>query len=169
MIPSTQLNVTWVTFRPICCLRSGVPMEAAATPLRSARVRTLGDRVVADGLVVEDECAVRLVREREESGEDPVALLIDAIEIGARVLDREAAGANADFVRGELEKVTRETETVIGERVREFNEVVARKVDEAFGAESGHVTKTLERHFSDDSSSAVQNRVRQVVQESLTQ
>src|SRR3954469_365630 len=141
----------------------------AATPLRQASVRTLGERVVADGLVVEDECAVRLVREREESGEDPVALLIDAIEIGARVLDREAAGANADFVRGELEKVTRETETVIGERVREFNEVVARKVDEAFGAESGHVTKTLERHFSDESSSAVQNRVRQVVQESLAQ
>jgi hypothetical protein len=130
----------------------------AATPLRSARVRTLGDRVVADGLVVDDECAVRLVREREETGDDPAALLVDAIEIGARVLDREQAGANADFVRGELEKVTREVNTQI-----------AQKVDEAFGAHSGHVTKALQRHFSDDSSSAVQNRVRQVVAEAMTE
>ena len=91
------------------------------------------------------------------------------IEIGARVLDREAAGANADFVRGELEKVTREAEQALGERTREVSEALARKVDEAFGAESGHVTKALERHFSDDSSAAVQNRVRQVVAEALGQ
>jgi hypothetical protein len=141
----------------------------AATPLRKPIVRTLGDRVVADGLVVEDECAVRLVREREEAGDDPVKPLLDAIEIGARVLDRESAGANADFVRGELEKATREAEAALGERTREFSDQIARKVDEAFGAESGHVTKVLERHFSDDSSSAVQNRVREVVAEALTQ
>jgi hypothetical protein len=141
----------------------------AATPLRQARVRTLGDRVVADGLVIDDECAVRLVREREEAGDDPVKPVLDAIEIGARVLDRESAGANADFVRSELEKATREAEHALGERTREFNEVLAKKVDEAFGAESGHVTKALERHFSDDSSVAVQNRVRQVVSEALAQ
>src|ERR671917_127399 len=123
----------------------------AATPLRKASVRTLGDRVVADGLVLDDECAVRLVREREERGEDPVQLLLDAIEIGARVLDREQAGANAEFVRQELEKATRETEQALGERTREFNDELARKVDEAFGAESGHVTKVLQRHFSDES------------------
>src|SRR3954452_9867803 len=116
-----------LTFRPPAYLRSLVQMEAA-TPLRSARVRTLGDRVVADGLVVDDECTVRLVREREEAGADAAALLVDAIEIGARVLDREQAGANADFVRGELEKVTRETEAALGERTREVSEMLARKV-----------------------------------------
>ena len=140
----------------------------AATPLRSARVRTLGDRVVADGLVIDDECAVRLVREREETGDDPATLLVDAIEIGARVLDREQAGANADFVRGELEKVTRDTEAALGERTREFNELLARKVDEAFGADTGVVSKALQRHFSDDSSSAVQNRVKDVITEVMT-
>ncbi|MEA2495204.1 MAG: hypothetical protein QOJ29_3115, partial [Thermoleophilaceae bacterium] len=36
-----------------------------------------------------------------------------------------------------------------------------------FGAESGHVTKTIEKHFSDESTSAVQNRVREVVAEAL--
>ncbi|MEA2450790.1 MAG: hypothetical protein QOG63_2722 [Thermoleophilaceae bacterium] len=125
--------------------------------------------MVADGLVVDDECTVRLVRAREDAGEDASALLVDAIEIGARVLDREQAGANADFVRGELEKVTRETEAALGERTREFNDLIARKVDEAFGAETGVVSKALQRHFSDDSSAAVQNRVRQVVTEAMTQ
>src|SRR5689334_3334846 len=115
----------------------------AATPLRQARVRTLGDRVVAEGLVIDDECAVRLVREREERGEDPVRLVLDAIGIGARVLDRESAGANADFVRAELEKVTHEFEQVLQSRTGEVSEVLAKKVDEAFGAETGHVTEAL--------------------------
>src|SRR4051795_11792368 len=139
----------------------------AATPLRQAHVRTIGDRLVVDGLVIEDECAVRLVREREEAGEDPVRVVADAIEIGARVLDREQAGANAEFVKGELDKATREVELVLAERTREVTEQLGRKVDEAFGAESGHVTKTIEKHFSDESSGAVQNRVRQVVAEAL--
>jgi hypothetical protein len=141
----------------------------AATPLRQQRVRTLGDRVVVESLVVDDDCAVRLVREREEAGDDAAKALVDAIEIGARVLDRESAGANADFVRAELEKVTQQTEAALGERTREFSTEVARAVEQAFGAESGHVTKVLQRHFSDDSSSAVQNRVRQVVTEAMGQ
>lgn len=140
----------------------------AATPLRQAHVRTIGDRLVVDGLIVEDETAVRLVREREEAGGDPVRVVADAVEIGARVLDREQVGANAEFVKGELDKATREVEHVLAERTREVTEQIGRKVDEAFGAESGHVTKTIQRHFSDDSSAAVQNRVREVVAEALT-
>src|SRR3954452_24976165 len=140
----------------------------AATPLRKAHVRTIGDRLVVDGLVIEDECAVRLVREREEAGADPVRVVADAVEIGARVLDREQAGGNADFVKGERDKATREGEQVLAERTREVTEQIGRKVDEAFGVESGHVTKTIQRHFSDDSSAAVQNRVKEVVAEALT-
>ena len=141
----------------------------AATPLRKPHVRTIGERLVVDGLVIDDECAVRLVREREEAGSDPVRVVTDAVEIGARVLDREQAGANAEFVKGELDKATREVELVLAERTREVTEQLGKKVDEAFGAESGHVTKTIQRHFSDDSSSAVQNRVRQVVAEAMAQ
>jgi hypothetical protein len=140
----------------------------AATPLRQPHVRTIGDRLVVDGLVIDDECAVRLVREREEADGDPVRVVADAVEIGARVLDREQAGANAEFVKAELDKATREVEQVLAERTREVTDQIGRKVDEAFGAESGHVTKTIERHFSDDSSAAVQNRVREVVAEALT-
>src|SRR4051794_4725779 len=154
-------------FRPPPGVRSNVPMEAA-TPLRKAHVRTIGDRLVVDGLVIDDESAVRLVREREETGADPVRVVVDAVEIGARVLDREQAGANAEFVKGELDKATREVEVVLAERTREVTEQIGRKVNEAFGAESDHVTKTIQKHFSDDSAGAVQNRVREVVAEALT-
>ena len=74
----------------------------AATPLRQPHVRVIGDRLAIDGLVVEDECAVRLVREREEHGDDAVKTVRDAVEIGARVLDREQAGANAEFVKADF-------------------------------------------------------------------
>jgi hypothetical protein len=137
----------------------------AATPLRQASVRILGDRVVVDGLVVDDDCAVRLIEERVEAGEDPARVVVDAIAIGARVLDREQAGANAEFVKNEFEKVSQGVETAFTERARQVADSLGKKVDEAFGADSGHVTKVLEKHFSDGSSVAVQNRVREVVAE----
>ena len=137
----------------------------AATPLRQANVRVIGDRLVVDGLVVADDCAVRLVREREEAGEDSARTVADAIEIGARVLDREAAAANAEFVRNEFEKVSGEVERAFTDRAREVADTLGKKVDETFAPDSGHLTKALERHFSDGSSSAVQNRVKEVVAE----
>jgi len=140
----------------------------AATPLRTPVVRTVGDRLAVDGLVLGDECAVRLVREREQAGEDTVRAIVDAIAIGARVLDREAAGANAEFVRNEFEKVSKEVDAAFTERARQVAEQLQGKVDEVFGPESGHVTKALEKHFSDGSSTAVQNRVKEVVAEVMT-
>jgi hypothetical protein len=135
----------------------------AATPLRAASVRTVGDRLVVDGLVVQDECAVRLVHEREEAGEDAAKAVVDAIEIGARVLDREQAGANADFVRSEFDKVSREVEAAFTERAREAGEQLEKQIEAVFGPESGVLTKALAKHFSDDSTGAVQNRVKDVI------
>jgi hypothetical protein len=139
----------------------------AATPLRSPHVRTLGDRLVVDGLVIDDECAVRLVREREEAGADPVRVVADAVEIGARVLDREQAGANAEFVRNEFDKVSREVEEAFAERAKAVGEALGQQLDQVFSPDSGHLTKALERHFSDGSSTAVQNRVNEVVRETM--
>ena len=136
----------------------------AAFPLRPPSVRTLGDRVAVDGLVVDDPVAVRLVREREEAGDDPAQLLLDAVEIGARVLDREQAGANAEFVRTEFEKQAREVEAAFGEQAGAVGERLAKQLEDVFGPETGSLSKALERHFSDDSSGSVQQRVRSLVE-----
>src|SRR5436190_565221 len=123
----------------------------AATPLRPPSVRTVGaDRVAVDGLIVEDGTVVRLVRGREDAREDPVELLLDAVEIGARVLEREQTGANAEFVKTEFEKAARELQSDFGERARAVTEAMAQE---------------LERRFSDGSTEAVQHRVREAVDE----
>jgi hypothetical protein len=140
----------------------------AATPLRKAQVRTIGDRLVIEDLVVEDQSAVQLVREREEAGEDAAAVVTDAIEIGARVLDREQAGANAEFVRTEFDKTSREVEAAFTEKAGQVGEELKNMLEEVFGPDSGHLARALERHFSDESSTAVQHRVRELVAEVMT-
>jgi hypothetical protein len=110
--------------------------------------------------VVDDATAVALIAARAEAGEDPAQVVGDAIEIGARVLDREQTGANAEFVRAEFEKAARSLDAEFVDRARRVSERLDQKVEEAFGPEHGHVTKALARHFGDESSVAVQNRVK---------
>ena len=104
---------------------------------------------------------MRLAADRE----DPTRFVVEAIEIGARVLDREQTGANAEFVRAEFEKTARLLDTEFVERARKVAERLDEKVDEVFGPEHGHVTKALARHFGDESSVAVQNRVKSLLAE----
>jgi hypothetical protein len=137
----------------------------AATRLPFSQVRTQGGRLWIDGLVVDDACAVRLAREREVHGEDVSRLVLDAIAIGARVLDREQTGANADFVKAEFEKAARELDTAFVERARLVAERLDKRIDDVFGPENGHMTKALARHFGDESSVAVQNRVKALLSE----
>ena len=135
-------------------------MQAAA-PLPLARVHVVNGRLAIDWLTIDDETAVRLAAERE----DPARFVVEAIEIGARVLDREQTGANAEFVRAEFEKTARELDSAFVDRARAVAERLDQKVDEVFGPEHGHVTKALARHFGDESSSAVQHRVKAVLTE----
>ncbi len=137
----------------------------AATPLRSPRVAVFGDVVVADALAVRDRCAVELVRERSEAGADPAEVLIDAIEIGARVMSREQAEVNADFVRTEFEKVSREVEGAFTEKARTVAEFLGKRVDDVFAPENGHLAKELERLFGAESAVAVQHQLRTVMAE----
>jgi hypothetical protein len=132
----------------------------AATRLPFSQVRTQGDRLWIDGLVVDDARAVKLARERQEAGEDVSRMVLDAIAIGARVLDREHTGANADFVKAEFEKAARELDAAFVERARLVAERLDARIDDVFGPENGHLTKALARHFGDESSVAVQNRVK---------
>ena len=104
-------------------------------------------------------------RARARHGEDVARLVLDAIAIGARVLDREQTGANADFVKAEFEKAARELDTAFVERARLVAERLDKRIDDVFGPENGHVTKALARHFGDESSVAVQNRVKALLGE----
>src|SRR3954452_20590346 len=104
----------------------------AATPLRHASVTTAGDRLTIHDLTVEDEAAARLVREREQAGDDPAKAVGDAIEIGARVLDREQAAANAEYVRTEFKKTAQELDHAFTEKARTVAEHFGKKVDEVF-------------------------------------
>ena len=137
-------------------------MEAALAfqiPL-SAYVRFTPDGVVLDKYEISDETAVALLRESE----DPGALLADMVEIGARVLDRESTGANVEFVRNELEKVGRDMDRDFSDKARLVAEFFSKKVDEVF-SDQGTLTRALEKHFSEDSSTAVQHQVRAVIAE----
>ncbi|MGH2804791.1 MAG: hypothetical protein ACRDL4_17360, partial [Thermoleophilaceae bacterium] len=140
----------------------------AATPLRHPHIRVVGDRLAIDGLVIDDECAVRVVREREQAGDDAVKTVKDAVEIGARVLDREQAGANAEFVKTEFERAAGELNTQFADRARQVAEYFNERVENVLGPENGQLQKELEKLFSDGSSASVQNRVRELVQETLT-
>jgi hypothetical protein len=133
----------------------------AATPLFATNVvRVLGDRLLIDGLLIEDECAVRAASEAE----DPARFVRDAVEIGARVLDREQTEAGIEHFRVEAERV----EAAFTEKARTVAEYFSAKVDEALGPETGHLTRALQRHFSDDSAGAVQHRVKAVLEEVMT-
>ena len=118
----------------------------AATPLPFSQVRVVGDTLRVDGLVVHDECAVRLAAEAD----DPSALVSDAIEIGVRVLDREQTGANAEFVKTEFEKAARDLNVQFTDKARTVAE---------------GMSQIITRHFADDSSEAVQHKVRQIVRD----
>src|SRR5919204_450670 len=51
------------------------------------------------------------------------------------------------------------------ERAQVVAERLDKRIDDVFGPENGHMTKALARHFGDESSVAVQNRVRALLTE----
>jgi hypothetical protein len=144
-------------------------MEAAATPLRQTRVSALIGRVIIENLIVDDPCAADVVRARQDAGEDPARVVTDAIEIGARVLDREQAGATVEVLRQDLENASKEVEQRLGQTSEAVVTELRTRLEEAFGPDSGHVTRVLARHFGADSSTAVQHQVRAAVAELLNE
>jgi hypothetical protein len=128
----------------------------------------MGDRLVVDGLVVDDECAVRLVRAREEAGDDPAKTVLDAVAIGARVLDREQTGANAEFVKTEFEKASRQVQHEFTDQARTIAQFFEKQFATVFDEQDGQLTKELERRFGDGSAVSVQNRIREALAETMT-
>src|SRR3954470_16430453 len=137
----------------------------AATPLRTPRVHVLMGRVIVDNVVVDDPATAAFVARRIAAGEDAVAVVTDAVEVGARVLEREQAAVDAEFVRNEFEKVSREVETAFADKARVVAEFFGAKVDEVFGPENGQLARELQRLFGEGSTAAVQHQLRQVMLE----
>ncbi len=139
----------------------------AATPLIPTRVALVGDRLRVEHLTLTDECAVRLAGERQDAGEDLADLVVHAVEIGARVLDREQAAANTEYVKAEFERQAREVEVQFAERAGAVSTQLAQRIDAAFGAEAGVVPRLLEKHFGESSNTAVQHQVKSLVDDLL--
>jgi hypothetical protein len=125
-------------------------------------------RVIVENVVVDDPATAAYIDRRMAAGEDPVSVVTDAVEVGARVLEREQAAVDAEFVRGELERVSREMETSFTERARVVAEFFGTKVDEVFGAENGVLSRELARLFGEGSTHAVQHQLREVMRESTS-
>jgi hypothetical protein len=137
----------------------------AATQLRPPRVHVLMGRVIVENVVVDDPAAAAFVARRVDAGEDPARVVADAVEVGARVLEREQAAVDAEFVRNELERVSGEVERAFTDKARIVAEFFGAKVDEVFGPEDGHLAKELQKLFGEGSTAAVQHQLRQVMLE----
>jgi hypothetical protein len=137
----------------------------AATQLRPPRVHVLMGRVIVENVVVDDPAAAAFVARRIDAGEDPARVVADAVEVGARVLEREQAAVDAEFVKNELERVSGEVERAFTDKARVVAEFFGAKVDEVFGPEDGHLAKELQKLFGEGSTAAVQHQLRQVMLE----
>src|ERR687891_2392833 len=104
-------------------------MEASEKPqqeldLADAAVRALDDRLVIESLTVSDARAARVVRERAEAGQPPPKTVADAIEIGARVLEREGLASEVDYVQREFERTASQVRELFTDRARTLTETV---------------------------------------------
>jgi hypothetical protein len=154
-------------------------MEASEKPqqeldLADGAVRALDDRLVIESLTVSDARAARVVRERAEAGQAPPQTVSDAIEIGARVLDREGTEAEADYVRREFERVSAEARRHLVDQARGVTESIERQFERAFADEGGALGRALDgfegelseqiaQHFDVERAGAVPNQVKEIV------
>jgi hypothetical protein len=108
-------------------------------------VRALADRLVIERLTVTDERASRVVRERAEAGQEPARTVADAIEIGARVLEREGTAAEVDYVRAEFERHAAELRERLTRSLERGDDQLAERISESFdAAKDGSVQKDIE-------------------------
>ncbi len=131
------------------------------------QVRLLGDRLLIDGLTVDDEATITLARERAAAGESLDDLVSQAIEIGARILQREQTASDTEFVKAEFERQAHEVEAQFNESAQKVTDGFKTQIDATFDADAGLLPKLLDRHFGENSSSAVQNQVKALVEEML--
>jgi hypothetical protein len=148
-------------------------------PIRESYVEIRDGAVLIDGLLVQDRTLVELIERRLEvdlSADDTVR---DALEIGARVLDREATRAEVDFVKHEFERMSSEVESAFTDRAEETAKQLQEQLEHFLGEDGGalaevldaHADETAEliaQHFGEDRNTAVQHQLRELVSKLLT-
>jgi hypothetical protein len=156
-------------------------MEAVTTLQIGMRQVEIRDGVVViDGLVVEDRTLVDVIERRMERNIDAEETVTDAIEIGARVLDREATSAEVDFVKHEFERVSTEVEHAFTDRARQLGESLQEQLERFLGEDGGAMAKALDshsdelaeliaKHFGGDRSTAVQHQLKELVSRLLVE
>ena len=150
-------------------------MEAAQTlQLHQQRVELRPDGVHIDGLLVEDRTLVELIERRLERQIGAEETVRDALEIGARVLDREATGAEVDAIRRQLEHASAEAEHAFAERARKISETFEEQFERFLGEDGGAMAEALDahaeelaelvaEHFGGDRNTAVQHQLKELV------
>jgi hypothetical protein len=119
--------------------------EKQQLPLEDGAVRALGDRLVIERLEVTDERAARVVRERAEAGQPATRTVADAIEIGARVLDREDVAAEVDYVRAEFERHAGQLRERLTKAIETGDDQLAERIARSFdGDRDGSVPNEIE-------------------------
>jgi hypothetical protein len=114
-------------------------------PLDEGSVRALEDRLVIERLTVTDERAARVVRERAEAGHEAARTVTDAIEVGARVLDREGTEAEVHYVRAEFERQAAQLRERLTKAIETGDDQLAQRIAQSFdGERDGSVQKEIE-------------------------
>jgi hypothetical protein len=151
--------------------------EKPQLPLDHGAVRAIGDRLVIESLTISDERSARVVRQRAEGGQPAVETVAKAIEIGARVLDREEVAAEVDYVKREFERLQAlHRETIAKENeeaIDRIEEALRRTVggDDAPGAlgaalenHRGDLSELIAETFGEDREGAVQAQIKRILE-----
>ncbi|MGH2983124.1 MAG: hypothetical protein ACRDK5_02530 [Solirubrobacterales bacterium] len=154
------------------------PQLPLDTDAPEGAVRAIGDRLVIESLTINDERSARVVRQRAESGQGALDTIAKAIEIGARVLDREEVAAEVDYVKREFERLASEHREQLEAKNREAAERIEAEIRRAFGSDEaqGALTAALEGHsaslseqlaelFDEGRDTAVQARIKATLEE----
>jgi hypothetical protein len=142
-------------------------------------IETRGDEVFIDGLAVTDRTLVELIERRLDREIAAAETVTDALAIGARVLDREATGAEVEAVRHQLEHAAAEAERSFADRARTIEEGLVKQFERFLGEEGGAMAKLLDsqadqftelvtKHFGLDRNTAVQHQIKEEVKKALS-
>lgn len=155
--------------------RPQLPLDAGAA---EGAVRAIGDRLVIEALTINDERVARVVRQRAEAGQPAPDTVAKAIEIGARVLDREEVAAEVDYVKREFERLQATHRETIDRQNREAVEQMEETLEKAIGdteapgalgtalqSHSGELADLIAETFGEDREGAVHSQIRRMLEQ----